>query len=165
MTGVSLSFAIIRALAEIFALMVVGGIARRMRYLDDRDIDRFSRLVLDFLFRHSFFHPSPPGFAAGGIGDSGRCHYRVRPGRRGGWVLGIGLKYGLRTKNGNVTRTFLYFCIVNNYVFLPVVIVQNLWGAAMLANLFFLTLGSTLANWTIGIGVLGSTSESRSCAT
>jgi len=76
----------------------------------------------------------------------------------GGALLGLGLRYGLRTKDKDMERTFLYFCTVNNYGFLPVVIVQNLWGGqVMLANLFFLTLGSTIATWTVGVGVLGGT--------
>ena len=158
MHGNNSTLPILLSIAEIFGLLIIGAVSRHLRYIEDRDIDRWSKLVLDFLYPAFIFSSVTAGFQAGwrnelwvlpviGLGIS-----------MGGALLGLGLRYGLRTKNKDMERTFLYFCAVNNYGFLPVVIVQNLWGGtAMLANLFFLTLGSTIATWTVGVGVLGST--------
>jgi malate permease and related proteins len=156
--GANLTLPIVLSIAEIFGLLSIGAVCRYLRYIEDRDIDRWSRLVLDFLYPAFIFSSITAGFQTGrrnelwvlpliGLGIS-----------IGGVLVGLGLRYGLRTNDKNKERTFLYFCAVNNYGFLPIVIVQNLWGGtAMLANLFFLTLGSTLATWTVGVGVLGST--------
>jgi predicted permease len=158
MNGTDVALPIILSIAEIFGLLSIGAVCRYFRYIEEPDIDKWSKLVLDFLYPAFVFSSITIGFQTGrrnelwvlpliGLGIS-----------MGGALLGLGLKYGLRTKNKDMERTFLYFCAVNNYGFLPVVIVQNLWGGtAMLANLFFLTLGSTIATWTVGVGVLGST--------
>ena len=158
MTGAVLAFAIVRSLAEIFALLAVGGVCRHLRYIDDREIDRWSKLILDFLYPAFVFSSITQGFHGGMRPDLWILPLIGFAIAAGGAVLGLGLRFGLRTSNSDMVRTFLYFCTVNNYVFLPVVIVRNIWGPSMLANLFCLTFGSTLANWTIGIGVLGSTS-------
>jgi predicted permease len=155
MNGTDVALPIILSIAEIFGLLSIGAVCRYFRYIEEPDIDKWSKLVLDFLYPAFVFSSITIGFQTGrrnelwvlpliGLGIS-----------MGGALLGLGLKYGLRTKNKDMERTFLYFCAVNNYGFLPVVIVQNLWGGtAMLANLFFLTLGSTIATWTVGVGVM-----------
>lgn len=158
MHGNDLVLPIILSITEIFGLLSIGAAGRYLRYIEERDIDRWSKLVLDFLYPAFIFSSIIAGFRTGlrneqwilplvGLGIS-----------VGGAALGLALRYGLRSKDGDTVRTFLYFCAVNNYGYLPIVIVQNLWGSqVMLANLFFLTLGSTVATWTIGVGVLGST--------
>ena len=44
-----MTIAVILAIAEIIGLFAIGVAARMLGYIDERDIDRFSRLVLDFL--------------------------------------------------------------------------------------------------------------------
>jgi malate permease and related proteins len=157
MHGNNLTLLIILSIAEIFGLLSIGAVSRYLRYIEERDIDRWSRLVLDFLYPAFIFSSVTAGFQTGRRNELWVLPLIGLGIAVGGALLGLGLRYGLRTKDRNVERTFLYFCAVNNYGFLPVVIVQNLWGGtAMLANLFFLTLGSTIATWTIGVGVLGS---------
>lgn len=147
---------IILAIAEIFGLMAIGGFARKLAYIDERDIDRWSKMVLDWLYPAFIFSSITSGFQAErlgelwvlpviGFGSSLIC-----------LLLGYGLVFGLRTNDGAKKRTFLYFCAMNNYSYLPIVIIQNIWGnGGMLADLFLLTIGSTVANWTLGVGVFG----------
>jgi len=158
MHGNNLIFPIILSIAEIFGLLCIGAAGRQLRYIDERDIGRWSKLVLDFLYPAFIFSSITAGFQTERLGELWILPCIGLGISVGGALLGCVLRYGLRTRDGNTVRTFLYFCAVNNYGFLPIVIVQNLWGGqTMLANLFFLTLGSTIATWTIGVGVLGST--------
>ncbi|MGA2507171.1 MAG: AEC family transporter [Chitinispirillaceae bacterium] len=158
MHATNLTFLIILSIAEIFGLLSIGAVSRYFHYIEDQEIDRWSRLVLDFLYPAFIFSSITAGFQTGRRNELWVLPLIGLGIAIGGALLGLGLRYGLRTKNKNMERTFLYFCAVNNYGFLPIVIVQNLWGGkVMLANLFFLTLGSTIATWTIGVGVLGST--------
>jgi predicted permease len=158
MHGNDVVFPIILSIAEIFGLLAVGAAGRHFRYVDERDIDRWSRLVLDFLYPAFIFSSITAGFRNGFGGGQWILPLIGLGISVGGVLLGFALRYGLRTNDRDTVRTFLYFCAVNNYGFLPIVIVQNLWGGkVMLANLFFLTLGSTVATWTIGVGVLGGT--------
>ncbi|GEM_PF-433352 len=158
MSGPHFTIAIVLSLAEIFGLMAIGGLGRRLDYIDDDEVDRWSRMVLDFLNPAFVFSSVTAGFRTSWHWDLWILPVLGFGISAGGAIIGLALRYGLGTRDGNTHRTFLYFCAVNNYVFLPVVIIQNIWGKAMLADLFFLTLGSTVANWTIGIGVLGITS-------
>jgi malate permease and related proteins len=155
MPHTDLTLAIIISIAEIFGSLAIGGIGRFFRYVDEPDIDRWSRLVLDFLYPAFIFSSITAGF------QNERLH-ELWPLPLLGFglpllflMVGIPLKFGLRTNDPKTVRTFLHFCIVNNYAYLPIVIVRNLWGDAMLADLLFLNLGSTLALWTFGIAVLG----------
>lgn len=158
MNGTDLTFSIIISIAEIFGLLAIGAACRHLRYIEERDIDRWSKMVLDFLYPAFIFSSITAGFRTERLGELWALPFIGLGLSVGSLVLGIALKYGLRTKDPDTVRTFLYFCAVNNYAFLPIVIVQNLWGGqAMLANLFYLTLGSTIATWTVGVGVLGST--------
>jgi malate permease and related proteins len=158
MNGTDLTLPIVLSIAEIFGLLAIGAVCRLLRYIDENDIDRWSKLVLDFLYPAFIFSSITAGLRTERLGELWTLPLIGLALSVGSLVLGLALKYGLRTRDPETVRTFLYFCAVNNYGFLPVVIVQNLWGGqAMLANLFMLTLGSTLATWTVGVGVLGST--------
>lgn len=149
---------ILLAIAEIFGLMAIGGFARKLDYIDERDIGRWSKMVLDWLYPAFIYSSITSGFQAGRLGE-----LWVLPVIGFGisllWLLlGYGLSFGLRTNDAVKKRTFLYFCAVNNFSYLPIVIIQNIWGnGGMLADLFFLTIGSTVATWTIGVGVFGGT--------
>jgi malate permease and related proteins len=160
MNTTDITIPIILAIAEIFGLMAIGGFAKKLNYIDERDINRWSKMVLDWLYPAFIFSSITSGFQAERLGEL--------------WVLpvigfglslfclalGYGLRFGLRTDDVLKKRTFLYFCAVNNFSYLPIVIVQNIWGnGGMLANLFFLNIGSTVANWTIGVGAFGGSNK------
>jgi predicted permease len=158
MNGADTTLPIIISIAEIFGLLAIGAAGRFLRYLEERDIDRWSKLVLDFLYPAFIFSAITAGFRTEGPEKLWALPLIGLGLSVGSLALGLVLRYGLRSRDPAVGRTFLYFCAVNNYAYLPIVIVQNLWGGQeMLANLFYLTLGSTVATWTVGVGVLGST--------
>ncbi|MBN1578331.1 MAG: AEC family transporter [Chitinispirillaceae bacterium] len=157
-----MTIAIILAVAEIIGLFSIGIAARRLGYIDEKDIDRSSRLVLDFLLPAFTFTSIIKGL------DVTRFHEL--------WILpvvgflqvlfftvaGLVLRFGLLPAHRDKQRTFLHLCAVNNSTFLPIIILRNIWGDASLANLFLLYLGGAVGVWTIGVGVLGATSLRRS---
>jgi malate permease and related proteins len=158
MPHTDLVLSIVLSIAEIFGLLFIGGVCRHMRYIDETDIDRWSKLLLDFLYPAFIFSSITAGFQTERLRELWGLPFIGLGLSVGSLALGFALKSGLRTRDRNTQRTFLYFCAVNNYAYLPIVIVRNLWGDTMLANLFCLTLGSTVATWTVGVGVLGSSS-------
>ena len=155
--GTDLTLSIILSIAEIFGFLCIGGFCRNRGYIDERDIDRWSKVVLDFLYPAFIFSSITTGFQEHRLFELWPLPLIGLGLAVGSLIVGFALRYGLRTGNRDITRTFLFCCAVNNYSYLPIVIVKNMWGDAMLANLFFLTLGSTIALWTVGVGVLGST--------
>jgi malate permease and related proteins len=156
MNNSHIALPILLSIAEISGLLIIGGMSRYYRYIDERDITRWSKFVLDILYPAFIFSTITRGF------DHNRIHEVWMLPLIGfgigivGFIFGLALKYGLYSKDPDIVRTFLYGCMVNNYGFLPIVIVSNLWGTGMVANLFFLTLGSTIIQWTLGVSVLGA---------
>lgn len=157
-----MTIGIITAIAEIFGLFSIGAIARWLGYITDREIDRWSKLILDILFPLFMFTSIINGF------DVDRLHELwVLPVVGLGMVVfftvaGLLLRFGLLSARKGKQRTFVHICAVNNSTFLPVVILTNIWGEKSLANLFLLYLGTAAAVWTLGVAILGGTTLKES---
>jgi predicted permease len=150
-----MTLAIIFAILEIFGVFCVGWMARHFGYIREQELDRWSRFAVDVLLPALVFHSITENFEADRFGEL--------------WVLPLagfgmiafgavaGFLFRLRVKNHSpdLVKTFHHLCAVNNYGFLPIIIVQNLWGETALSWLFFLNLGSNIGYWTIGVGLLG----------
>ncbi|MBN1756822.1 MAG: AEC family transporter [Chitinispirillaceae bacterium] len=149
---------IILAIAEIFGLFMIGAIARKLGYITDSEITRWSCLVMDFLMPPFMFVSIVKGFNADRLQE-----LWVLPAVGIGMVLfftlaGYFLRFGLRSDDPDMRRTFLHLCAVNNSTFLPTIILRNLWGEALLSNLFLLYLGGAVGVWSFGVGMLGGAS-------
>lgn len=147
---------IILAVIEIFGLFMIGALARKLGYIKEQEINRWSRLVLDFFLPLFLFSTILQGIDRSRMGE-----LWIWPAIGLGQVLfsvaaGLVLQYGLFGKQSVKRRTFLHFCAFNNFTFLPVIIFRNLWGEESLSTLFILGTGSTLGVWTIGVAVLNS---------
>jgi len=150
-----MTLAVVLAIVQIFGMFGVGWLARRRGYIGEEDLTRWSAFILDFLTPPLVFHSIVRDLDV----DRLRELWPLPCIGFGGMALGavVGLACGRllgRHATADVRRTFHHLCAINNYGFLPIIIVQNLWGATGLAQLFFLHLGSTLGYWTIGIGLL-----------
>ena len=146
------------AIAEIFGVFAIGWLARRMGYLHEPDLQRWSRFVIDFLFPLLIFSTICGHFEADRFGQLWPLPAVGLGMMLAGGVLGFVLRRGLRRGDRDVVKTFHHFCAVNNYGFLPIIIVGRLWGDEALANLFFLNLGSNIGYWTVGVTLLGELS-------
>ncbi|MCE9616136.1 MAG: AEC family transporter [Lentisphaerae bacterium] len=146
---------IILAIAQIFGVCFIGWLAARFGYLNEHDVSRWSRLMIDFLFPLLVFQSIVRGFDAHRLGE-----LWMLPALGLGIVVigalcGIPLRATVKSRDPDIRNTFHHFCASNNYGFLPVIIIQNLWGATGMANLFVLNLGSTIGYWTLGVALLG----------
>ena len=153
---------IILAILQIFGVFFVGGLARRLGYIDERDINRWSRLVIDFLFPLLVFHSITQGFKAERFSELWPLPFIGLGVIVFGALCGIGLRRAMRSDDPDIHKTFHHFCAINNYGYLPIIIIMNLWGTEGLAKLFFLNLGSTVGYWTIGVALLGGMSFRKS---
>jgi malate permease and related proteins len=147
---------IILGICEIFGIFAIGWYARHRGYIREEELGRWSGLVIDFFMPMLIFHSVVSGFETDRLGELWPLPAIGFGMMAVGGLLGFFLRKGLKSKDPGVVRTFHHFCAINNYSFLPILLVQNLWGSsAALARLFFLNLGSTLGFWTIGIALLG----------
>jgi predicted permease len=153
-----MTVAIITAVMEIFGLFTIGALARFLGYIREDEVDRWSKLVLDFLFPLFTFSSIVNGFKAGQLHTLWPLPVIGFGLILIGTIAGMMFQKGLFTKDPDMRRSFIHFCAVNNSSYLPIIVIRNIWGDGALANLFFLNLGSTLGVWTIGVAVLGATS-------
>ncbi len=149
-------FEILLAVAEILGMFTVGAIARITGRINDQDIDRWSKLILDFLLPAFIFNSIINSFQIERLNELwplpllglGLVVY--------GTIGGILLRFGLCSTDKRDHRSFIHFCAVNNSTYLPIVIVRNIFGETTLANLFFFNFGTIIGIWTIGIAILGA---------
>lgn len=62
----------------------------------------------------------------------------------------------LRNRTPERKATFMHMLAVNNYIFLPLIIISYLWPGKTVAALLLCSVGSTFAQWTIGLAVMAS---------
>lgn len=149
---------IIYAVTEIFTLFIIGALLRVGGYIDERDIDRWSKTALDVLLPFYTFTSILKGIDPTRINELwllpvigfGQVIFF--------FVCALPLMLGLRNSNWQLRRTFLHLCTVNNSSFLPVIILRNMWGDKYIATLFIHYLGTAIGVWTIGVGVLETSS-------
>lgn len=150
---------ITKSILEIFSYLTVGYLGRVLGYIGDETIKSFSKLILNILFPLLVFHSICAHFESSEI--------------KALWylpVLGllmvvvgalIGYISSKPIKNSDIKKTFIHFCAVNNYGFLPVIILKNGWSEKALGFLFLLNLGIQTAHWTLGIGILIGSSPKK----
>ncbi|MBN2643757.1 MAG: AEC family transporter [Victivallales bacterium] len=145
---------VLEAIIEIFGMFAIGALLRKLKFIDKEDLSKFSSVVFDVLFPIMIFASIATQLKPDRI-----CELWMLP-LIGflmmllGWILGWGLRYGMQNRGNGRTETFHHFCIVNNYIFLPLIVISNLWGETYEPLLFLFNVGSTIGLWTIGIGVL-----------
>ena len=60
----------------------------------------------------------------------------------------------LRNKTPERKATFMHMAAVNNYIYLPIIIIGYIFPGKTVAALLFCSVGSTFGQWTIGIAVM-----------
>lgn len=78
-----------------------------------------------------------------------------------GAILGLVFCRALKTRDPATRRTFVHLCAMNNFVYLPIFIIQNSLPPGALADFFVFNLGSTIGFWTIGVLTLGGATAWR----
>ncbi|MBR2363925.1 MAG: AEC family transporter, partial [Lentisphaeria bacterium] len=76
-------------------------------------------------------------------------------------ILGYLLLAILRNDSEKRKATFLHMAVVNNYLYLPLIVVGYIWGGKTTAALLLWSVGSTFGQWTIGIAVMAGNDVKR----
>jgi predicted permease len=146
---------ILYGILEIFALFILGGFAFKLGFIRNEDIPRWSTFLIKFLIPLLIFSSLVKNLQVDRIAE----FWPLPLAGFGIMVLGALLSYplilGLKSTVPDIRKTFVHCCTINNCMFLPLILVQNLWGEEALPLLFLFNLGSSVGVWTIGVGVLG----------
>ena len=142
------------SILETFLVFGVGALAWRLRMIKSNDLGRLSRLTLDLFFPMLTFSTITRNFNPDNLSE-----LWVMPllgltimllGAAAGWWL----KRWMRLRTPEREGTFHHICAINNYVFLPIIILENLWGERHVALLLLMNVGSTIGFWTVGVMTL-----------
>lgn len=146
---------VLKSIIQILGVFLIGWLARRKNFFQEEEMNQLSRFISDWLLPCLIFSSIVKNFEPQRIHEFWLMPFIGFFMMAFGALLGILLKKGLASEEQDIQITFHHFCAVNNFTFLPIIIIQNLFGEAAVARLFFMNLGCQIALWTIGVGILG----------
>jgi len=147
------------AILETFIAFGIGAFLTRKKILDASGIQQISNLTLDILF---------PLMTIGSITRNFKAEQLIET-----WILPVMgfaimafgmflgkffsriMRYGTKERKA----MFQHFCTCNNYLFLPLIVLDNLWGDKYVSLLLLMNIGSTIGFWTLGIAAFGGSSR------
>jgi hypothetical protein len=142
------------AIVETFGMFAIGALVMHLKFIDDKDLNKLSRLIVDIFFPMLAFDSITRNFDPSQLKELWLMPTLGFGLMLFGGILGFGFRYGMRNRTHDRMVTFHHFCAVNNYLFLPLIILSNLCGEKYLALLFIMNIGSTIGFWTLGVGIL-----------
>jgi len=152
---------IIYAIIEMFCMFGVGALAMRLKFIEKDDLSKLGRLVIDIMLPMLAFSSITSTFDFSQFNELWMLPVLGFGLMFAGGLLGFVFRYGMRNRKDERMITFHHFCAINNYVFLPLIILQSLWGDKYVALLLIMNIGSTLGFWTVGVGILSGDCSKR----
>ncbi len=146
---------VITAILEMFGMFAIGALVMHIKLIEEQDLNRLSRLIIDIFFPMLAFSSITKNLDPSQIVDLWQMPLLGFGLMAFGGVVGFAFRYGMKSRGQGRMETFHFFCVTNNYAFLPLILLDSLWGKEYLPLLFIMNIGSTIGFWTIGVGVLG----------
>lgn len=139
------------SIIQTFTVFAVGAFAVRIGMIRANNLSGLSRLALDVFFPFLTFSTIVRNFNPESLNE-----LWIMPAigfgiMFCGAVLGILLRRFLFHSTPERHATLHHLCAINNYVFLPLIVIDSLWGERHIALLLLMNVGSTIGFWTIGI--------------
>ncbi len=143
---------VLSKIGVLFALLLGGFVARRRGVIGDASAQQLSRLVVDWALPALAFTQLARTVDAAALRDE--------------WVLPLAALaifvvaelMGLATMplfaRPGLRRSYVFVAATPNWVFLPLLISEALYGAAGTRTVFLYNAGSLVALWTLGVGTL-----------
>ena len=145
---------ILLGIVKTFCFFGLGALALRLKIFDKQESAHFSRFVIDVMTPFLTFYSVVRNFSR----QDGAVFWQLPLLGFGimlfGMLCGYGLQYGMKNKTPRRMATFVHLAAVNNYLFLPLILLDSLYGSKAVGYLFLLSVGSTVGFWTCGIFAL-----------
>ena len=148
---------IFSSIAELFGLFALGWFIRRRGYAGTEDLGKWGRICTELFYPLLIFHSILTGFDPGRVRQLWIMPALAFGLMAAGMGCGLLLRFALQRQDPAHRRTFVHCCTINNFVYLPIFIIQNSPGlpGSALADFFVFNLGSTIGFWTLGVLTLG----------
>ncbi len=149
------------AILETFLMFGIGAWCCRIKVLTPQIVEKMSMMLIDIFLPLMIFHSIYTRFDVNNFQQLWIAPLAGFLMMALGALLGYPLCRLLKTHDHDHIVTFRHFCAINNYLFLPLVVLQNVWGEYYLPVLFIMNIGFTIAFWTIGVALLAGNDTKR----
>jgi len=146
-----LMYKVFISVLETFMVFGVGAVAYKLKMIDQQDVGKLSRLCLEFFFPLLTFATITRNFTRANLSDLWLMPLLGLSIMVIGAVLGMFFKRFMRHPTPERSGTFHHICAINNYVFLPIIVLQNVFTERNVGLLLVMNVGFTFGFWTIGV--------------
>ena len=145
---------VILAVIETFAFFALGGFAVERKMVSAESLRGFSRFAINVLTPFLVFSSIAGKFTREDLQSAW-----IYPALGFSMILfhamcGRVLLPLLRNRTPERQATFMHMAAVNNFIYLPIIIIGYLFPGKTVAALLFCSVGSTFGQWTVGIAVM-----------
>jgi len=154
-------FAIFLKTTSIFLLIFTGYLVRRRGLVDEAFNRQLSLLLMNVFYPALILYSVVHNYTLASLAANWMLPVGSALIMTIGWLVGKLALAGLRRQPDDLRRTFHFGCAINNYSFLPIMLVSGLWGEKAVAQVIFSSLGAELCIWTLGVQALTGHSFSR----
>ncbi len=145
-------FKVFLAILETFIMFGIGAWLFHRKWLTEEASKSLSKVVLDVFFPFLTFATITSQFKKEDFSELWIMPVAGFLLMFFSFFLGWCFKYGIRCKTKERLGTFHHLCAVNNYVFLPIIVLENIYpDSRHVALLLIMNVGSTVGLWTVGI--------------
>ena len=145
---------VVLAVLETFTFFALGGFAVGRKMVDEKSLRGFSRFTINVLTPFMVFSSIAGKFTREDL-------YTAWIFPVAGFLmmlfhaaLGYIFLPGMRNRTPARRATFLHMATVNNYIYLPIIVIGYLFPGKTVAALLLWSVGATMGQWTIGIAVM-----------
>jgi predicted permease len=147
-------YGIFLQIVAVFLMISAGYLAQRKGILDDRGTAQLAWLLMKLFYPCLIFSSIVQKFtlrelAANWTLPAGSFLIMLT-----GWAMGLLARRFVRHASPPFQRSFHFQCTMNNYSFLPIMMVAGLLGDQAVAQVAFASLGAEIMTWTLGVQVL-----------
>ena len=147
-------FTVFLRTSAIFLMMAFGFALRRRGRIDDEFNRQLSFVLVSVFYPALILASIVRNFTARALLANWTLPAGVFGVMLAGWAAGLACRPLLRQRPERTRRTFHFMCAVNNYSFLPIMVVASMWGDDAVARVAFSSLGAEVFVWTIGLQAL-----------
>lgn len=151
-----MSSEILFAIIELFLYFTLGILAAMSHFIKDEEIEKWSNFITKWIYPLYIFKTLITGLDEAQLFQLWPLPIIGSGIMIVGALLGLATFWALKNKEEKLIRSYINISAMNNFAFLPIIIVERLWGSEGLAQFFIMLLGMYATYWTLGVLIYGS---------
>jgi predicted permease len=155
---------IVFQIVAIFLMISAGFFARRRKVIDETFNQQLAKLLMNLFYPCLILSAMLKNFTIASLLANWTLPAGCAMIMITGWCLGRLVLPLLRHRSSEFQRSFHFQCTMNNYSFLPIMLMSGFIGPQAVALVIFASLGAELVMWTLGVQALtGKRISRQSC--